>query len=43
MLIGRSARVHARAGVEIVKREHAQGDVFIGVVSGWFCTGLTYF
>jgi methionyl-tRNA synthetase len=30
---------HVRASVEMVKRAQANGDIYKGVYSGWYCTG----
>ena len=34
---------HATASIEMVKRAQANGDVYQGVYSGWFCTGCNEF
>jgi len=34
---------HARAAREMVRRAQANGDVYEGVYSGWFCTGCNEF
>jgi methionyl-tRNA synthetase len=34
---------HADAAVEMVRRAQANGDVYQGVYSGWFCTGCNEF
>jgi methionyl-tRNA synthetase len=34
---------HARAAAEMVRRAQANGDVYEGVYSGWFCTGCNEF
>ena len=34
---------HARAATEMVRRAQANGDVYEGVYSGWYCTGCNEF